>query len=153
MELLDLSVLLVDTLDEYEGTLRSNMVAIERDIPPGIQLRAGAEDLRRMLVNLLSNAEDATREKQLAGVAVHLSLRETAEAVEIRVSDQGVGMSAQVIADAFTPLFSTKGFGIGLGLTIVKELAERNGGTVTLSSEEGRGTTALLRFSREPART
>ena len=98
-----------------------------------------------MLINLLSNAVDATVAKA-KGQVVELSLKREGGFVVICVKDNGAGISDDVLSKAFEPLFSTKGFGIGLGLPIVRELAERNRGSVELSSRGSEGATATLRF-------
>lgn len=135
---------LKELLDEYQAP--SN-VPVAREIEPDVELSVDADDLRRILLNLLNNAVDASQ-TQAPGEAVRLCLRRDAAAVEISVEDHGSGMSKDTLAKAFEPLFSTKGFGIGLGLPIVKELAERNGAGVELFSAEGQGTRAVVRFER-----
>ncbi len=61
--------------------------------------------------------------------------------VEISVTDTGEGISPENIKKLFQPLFTTKARGIGLGLTVVKNLTEANGGMIVVESESGKGTT------------
>ncbi|MDA3971618.1 MAG: ATP-binding protein, partial [Desulfobulbaceae bacterium] len=61
--------------------------------------------------------------------------------VTVSVRDTGCGMTPEVLAKLFQPLFTTKAGGIGLGLVVVKNLTEANGGTVTVESAVGQGTT------------
>ena len=70
--------------------------------------------------------------------------RSTAERVEIEIEDSGPGISAEIFKRIFEPLFSTKGFGVGLGLPTVKQIMEHHGGNIEMSSELGRGTRALI---------
>ena len=64
--------------------------------------------------------------------------------VHIRVSDTGGGMDPDALARAFEPYFSTKASGTGLGLPIAKRNVELSGGTITIHSERGRGTTVEI---------
>jgi signal transduction histidine kinase len=64
--------------------------------------------------------------------------------VQLRVSDSGVGMDAEAIGKIFEPYFSTKAIGTGLGLTIAKRNIEANGGTISVTSERGRGTAVTM---------
>jgi signal transduction histidine kinase len=73
---------------------------------------------------------------------------DTAEAmVELRVSDNGIGMTAETMSRAFDPFFTTtdKGLG-GVGLAMVKGFAQEAGGGVKLASELGIGTTVMIRL-------
>ena len=81
--------------------------------------------------------------------------------VEIRIADEGPGFAREALARAFEPLYSTKNFGVGLGLPIVKQIVEQHGGGVEIDSEEGAGTRITLwlphggvpsRDASEPAR-
>jgi signal transduction histidine kinase len=64
----------------------------------------------------------------------------------ITVSDTGEGMSEEVKAKVFTPLFTTKPKGQGFGSAVVKKLTEAMGGTVTFESEKGNGARFTLEF-------
>ena len=64
--------------------------------------------------------------------------------MQLRVTDSGVGMDAESIARIFEPYFSTKAIGTGLGLTIAKRNVEANGGTISVTSERGRGTSVTV---------
>ena len=64
--------------------------------------------------------------------------------VQLRVSDSGIGMDDAAIAKIFEPYFSTKAIGTGLGLTIAKRNVEANRGTISVTSEQGRGTSVTM---------
>ena len=92
-----------------------------------------------MLLNLLENARLAEARH------VHVELEaHAARAVTIRVRDDGSGMDADVRARIFEPHFSTRTSGSGLGLAISRRLIEGWGGTITVESEPGRGTTVCI---------
>lgn len=63
---------------------------------------------------------------------------------QIRVSEKGIGIPDDVFENIFEPLFSTKGFGVGLGLPIVKDIMKEHGGGIEIQSEAGKGTTVIL---------
>ena len=67
--------------------------------------------------------------------------------VELRVEDSGIGMTQETVRRAFDPFFTTKDKGLGgVGLSMVKQLAERHGGSVNIESTLGSGTTVILRL-------
>ena len=77
---------------------------------------------------------------------VELETRVAFEGVEVRVSDDGVGISAEHRQRIFDPFFTTKrvGSGMGLGLSTSFKIVERHGGTLSVESEENVGTTMRL---------
>jgi signal transduction histidine kinase len=132
-------------------------VLSEQRLPTGVALehRLGAdclvaidpERMRRVLINLIDNAaqaipEDAPERK----ITVTTALSD--ERVELVVADTGAGISAEVLPKVFEPLFSTKSFGTGLGLPMVKQIIEQHGGTITIASEIGKGTRVIVRLNR-----
>ena len=112
-----------------------------------------------MLLNLLRNAADAMPGggDLVVGTRV-LSASEAADilngkaAIEVFMSDTGVGMAPEVLARATELFFTTKaaGKGTGLGLFLALEFADHSGGKLMIASEAGQGTTARLVFP--PAR-
>jgi signal transduction histidine kinase len=152
--------------------------AMEGQPTPRIVVAPGAEvgeivtdrdRLRLVMVNLLSNARDATLQRHLretdAGTRraghnpsdgppdVEIALPPSGEnAVRIEVRDRGVGILPEHLGRIFEPFFTTKRTGSGLGLAIARNIVEGLGGTITLESEPGRGTTVRLTLPRQAPR-
>jgi PAS domain S-box-containing protein len=102
----------------------------------------------QMLMNLAVNARDAMPEGGLLTVATSLVHGDGAPWVELRVTDVGEGMDADVAAHAFDPFFTTKplGHGSGLGLATVYGVVSDAGGTIGLTSAPGAGSTFAIRL-------
>lgn len=106
------------------------------------------------LASLLRNALDATATgSRGAGGDVRLAVRREGGRLRFTVRDEGPGMTADVLARAVEPFFTTKpaGRGMGLGLFLARSIAERLGGRLVLESRAGAGTTAVLELPAEPA--
>jgi nitrogen fixation/metabolism regulation signal transduction histidine kinase len=135
----DLQTLLPEVLRPYQAAL-----------PPGVELSLRVEEappvladrrlLERAVVNLLENALQAVGEQGRIRVAVLAA----DGGVEVQVEDSGPGIEPELRERLFDPFFSTKTGGSGLGLALVKRIAEDHGGRVALRSAPGEGTTALL---------
>jgi signal transduction histidine kinase len=95
-----------------------------------------ADEVKEVMVNLLENARNAGAGR------VHVAVRRG----EISVSDDGAGIKPDLLPRIFEPRFSTTTSGSGLGLAIVKRLVESWGGSIEVESEEGRGTTIVVRL-------
>ncbi|MEQ8985427.1 MAG: ATP-binding protein, partial [Deltaproteobacteria bacterium] len=95
--------------------------------------------LRQVLINLIKNAADAL---EGSGGKIEVGVAERGDRALLVVRDNGRGMPPDVQAKVFEPFFTTKGErGLGLGLDISKKIVEAHGGTMTLTSEVGAGTT------------
>ena len=117
------------------------------DLEAGIEMPLDRDRLRRVVVNVIDNACDAMDGKEPAGDRAPLltvGTRVNGGRLEITVRDTGHGMAPEVAAKAFEPLFSTKAFGVGLGLPLVKQIMEQHGGGVEITSQEERGTEVVL---------
>jgi signal transduction histidine kinase len=106
-----------------------------------------ADRLRTALVNVLGNAREAVAAAGSApdGAPIVLSLARTAAGpVAITVRDRGIGIAPADLPHVFEPYFTTKRTGTGLGLAIAKNIVDALGGTLTVTSEVGRGTSITL---------
>ncbi|PYM27100.1 MAG: hypothetical protein DMD78_02825 [Candidatus Rokuibacteriota bacterium] len=102
-----------------------------------------AAGIREMLTNLIFNAVDAMPQ----GGTIAMRVRQDGDEVLLTISDTGVGMSEEVRRRCLEPFFSTKDQqGTGLGLALVNTTVQRHGGTVTVESEPGQGTTFSIRL-------
>ncbi|MFD1470608.1 ATP-binding protein [Hymenobacter caeli] len=127
--------------------------ALQTDFAPDLPLVEGVgADLGRVLLNLFNNAFYAVQQRQRLGEAgyvptVRVATRGVGKGVEIRVSDNGTGMSPEVQAKIFQPFFTTKptGEGTGLGLSLAHDIiAQGHGGTLSVESQEGQGTEFVI---------
>ena len=131
-----------DSMGMIRSTIPSTIglrLSLDPRAPPVL---ADPTQLQQVLVNLVNNAAQAMPE----GGAVELSLETrpgTPPSAVLKVIDHGQGMTPEVVARAFEPFFTTKpvGKGTGLGLSMVHAIVKAHGGTVTLKSVPGEGTT------------
>ena len=135
-------------IDELVKLIREDMPSTEHGRlqvikPVGVaEVRVPIRSVQQAVGVLIRNAFDACED----AVPIVLSIRATAATVAFEVHDRGPGMPDDVLRRAGQPFFTTKapGRGMGLGLFLVRLVAERYGGTFRLASERGRGTTSIL---------
>lgn len=144
-----------------EPAFHAKAVTLTTELAIGLPwVWADAEKLHQVLVNLLTNALVATAQR--GAVDVHVGGRAaTPEELEtgrrlapdmspmvvtVAVRDTGIGMPQADVQKAFQPFFTTKevGKGTGLGLFLSRETVQAHGGTLSLASEQGRGTTVTI---------
>jgi two-component system NtrC family sensor kinase len=125
---------------KYKCTLKKSLTAL-----PLINCRPG--ELSQVIMNLLINACDAIEQE---GEVTLSSYFENAS-ISIQVSDTGVGISEEHMLKLFDPFFTTKdiGKGTGLGLSISHGIVRRHGGSLTVSSQLGKGTTFTVNLPIE----
>ena len=135
-------------------------MAVELDprCPP---VAGDAQQLRQVVHNLLQNAQDATEEAarkgQVLAEPVHISTHwsESSRRVRLTVSDRGSGFAPNILQRALEPYVTTKSGGTGLGLAVVKKIADEHGARVDLVNrmENGmvRGAQVSLSFAPERA--
>jgi PAS domain S-box-containing protein len=124
-------------------------VNFERTCPP---VYADADQMSQVFINLLVNAIHAMPD----GGRVHIAARRAEpEMVEWTIADTGSGMPPNVAEKIFDPFFTTKEFGVGtgLGLTVVKGIMEEHGGSISVESEAGKGTTFTILLPRATSGT
>lgn len=134
---------ILDTLPLVQHHLSQNAIAIETDLTAGGRVAISQTELQQVLVNMIVNAIQAMPD----GGTLTLRTARAGDWLVISVQDTGIGMSEQVAARVFDPFFTNRpGVGTGLGLSISRKLITRAGGTVSVNSTPGRGTTFEIRL-------
>jgi signal transduction histidine kinase len=118
-----------------ELTRATSAAAITVDVPPALRVRADVGQLRRVLLNLARNAATAARNGR-----VQLAAAAAGESVRIEVRDDGPGVPAALREQIFTPFFTTREKGTGLGLAFVREIVRDHGGDVVVRDAPGGGS-------------
>lgn len=107
------------------------------------------EKLEIVFVNLIMNAIQAMESKAgTVSIGIFDDPKEQNNAL-IKVSDTGVGISGEIIEKIFEPLFTTKQVGTGLGLSSCRNIIEQHGGTISVSSTPGKGTTFTIMIPKK----
>jgi signal transduction histidine kinase len=129
----------------------ASAVRIDRAYGVGLPpVGADGKQLGQVFLNLLLNAAQAMPSG--GQITVQTALREAAgrehpafatngHVVEVRISDTGPGIPADVVSEVFTPFFTTKPRGAGLGLAICRRIVQDHGGTIEVESPPGQGAT------------
>lgn len=126
-------------------------IRVRHNLSAGVPMRIDDERMRQALVNLIQNALQAIRSHPAAAGGGEITIATRAEPGLgiVSVTDNGCGMAPEVSARMFEPMFSTRPFGFGLGMPLVKSVVEQHGGEVVVESAEGNGTTVTLRLPRD----
>lgn len=130
---------LQDVLDDIPV---ADGITCEVNLTANAMVSIDREQLRRAIVNLINNAAQAMEAGPGNTLGV-VTARMDGE-VEIRISDQGAGIPPEHMEKIFEPLFSTKGFGVGLGVPIIKDIVDVHGGRLRYDSTVGEGTTVHI---------
>ena len=136
---------LVEGATEAAVAALASSRAVTIDVAPEVPDFAGDEQLlRQAVINLVTNALQASDGP--VHVGIRLEKAASASTVVLDVRDEGPGITPEVAERLFTPFFSTRATGSGLGLPIVRRIAEAHGGEVVWQNNEDRGATFSLRI-------
>ncbi|MNG98926.1 Sensor protein ZraS [compost metagenome] len=142
-EPVELLRILQDSLQAFEPQLLRQGVKVQIDAVPAVQVFSQPVLLGQIFNSLIANGLEAMPE---GGTLRIEPVRHNRHSLILRLCDTGKGMSDQQQRMAFKPFYSTKQGGLGVGLVLVRRIMESFGGTVRLSSREGKGTCVQLSF-------
>ncbi|MEW6593459.1 MAG: PAS domain S-box protein [Thermodesulfobacteriota bacterium] len=145
VEDVDLAALLAEVVALVEDEAGRRGVDVRSHLAPdATRARADREKLKQVILNLVKNSLEALPD----GGAITISTRHAGERVEILVADGGEGIPEEVRRHVFSPFFTTKEQGTGLGLCISKRIIDDHpGGSFLLESREGEGTVVTIGLS------
>jgi signal transduction histidine kinase len=151
----NLSDIIRDVMELCESQLKQEGIMLEvtadiLELP--LFAEVDAKGIHRVLLNLINNAEHAIMTKQesargnnkktIGAIRIGAKFSENKEYITVSVSDDGIGVSKEDLSSMFELFVSTKGMaGSGLGLTVSKRIIKAHEGTVSASSEKGKGCT------------
>ena len=133
----DLAQLIADTLGLYNGLFSE--ICFEQRFADGVPLvRLDAEQIRRVIINLVDNAIEAMERR--GRIVVETQLDRANSVARVIVADDGPGIPAAERDKLFLPYYSTKRRGSGLGLAIVRRIIAEHGGSIDVADNEPHGT-------------
>ncbi len=135
IEPLELDDLLRQAAENLDAEIPGAAARLRIEAAPGVRLAGDRELLGQAWLNVLKNAVEASAD---APIRVRGSRR--GRSVEILVSDEGPGLTAEAQDRIFEPFYTTKDKGMGIGLYLTKRIIEAHGGTIETRSREGEGT-------------
>lgn len=131
--------------DDLQGLFPAGDVCFSFSVRP-VELRLYADRtlIEQVLINLLKNAAEACSEESFPKVGIAAFRRDGVPV--ITVSDNGSGIVLEALDKVFVPFFTTKQGGSGIGLSVCRQIMNRHGGSITVASEEEKGTVFTLQF-------
>lgn len=137
----DLNSLVADLLSFVQFELEQANIELIKDLDTELpSLRIDPKYLKQAIMNLIKNAISAMPD----GGMLRVSTQTRGDQVLLRISDNGLGMTAEVRDKIFEPYFTTKDFGSGIGLTLVYKVVKEHMGDISVISKEGHGTTFTI---------
>jgi PAS domain S-box-containing protein len=119
-------------------------VVLHNDVDPALRCLADAEKLSQVILNLVINAMQSIDGEG----SVTITSEHDENAVRLLVRDTGCGIEPEKMAKIFSPFFTTKEKGAGLGLAVVAKIIEGHGGSIVVESEPGHGSTFVITLAR-----
>lgn len=134
----------VNALHQKEFSDLGISCSLEID-PPSLEMEGDEILMKQVVINLVKNSLDAL--KNINEGSILLSAKKSDTQLIIAVMDNGPGIPSEFLEDIFTPFFSTREDGSGIGLSFSKQIVRLHGGNISIQSESGKGTVVSLKFS------
>jgi len=135
----NINAIIRETLSQVETPENVKLVTKLSHLP---KIRADKDMVRRVFMNLAMNGMQAMEK----GGTLEISTKKTKEFVEVSFKDTGIGIPKEDMRRIFTPFFTRKAKGMGVGLAICKRFVESHGGKIKVESEKGKGSTFTVKL-------
>ena len=142
------STVLEKVLESVEIQLSENNIALESVIGSDLEIDGSADDFRRAILNIFLNAIEAVSAIEGRPRVIQVDLAEEESTVFLTIADTGIGMDEEEQERIFSPYFTTKKSGTGLGLYIAQKIIKDHGGKIRIESKKNRGTAFTIVFER-----
>ncbi|HWQ32348.1 MAG TPA: ATP-binding protein [Blastocatellia bacterium] len=146
----DIREVIHEAMAELRPQAEAGNIALHCDCAAATKLRFDRHKMHGVFANLLENAIQHTAPNGQVKVAVAASANDPGRYLQIEVSDTGAGIAPENIGKIFEPFFTTRPKGTGLGLAITRKTIHDHGGTITVRSDLGSGTTFSISLPLSP---
>jgi two-component system sensor kinase FixL len=143
-ERLSVNSIIEEIVGLARSSLREHQVSLTMNLQPGlVPIRGNRIGLQQVLLNLINNAQEAMRESPSKILTVSSSMK-SADDIVVCVNDTGTGLDAAARVRVFSPYFTTKKEGMGIGLRICQSIVEEHGGQIWFEGKAGGGATVCF---------
>lgn len=142
----NLNDIVTKALERKAYDLRSGNIAVEAELTPELPaILLDASQLHQVFLHVLNNACQAMADYSPAR-QLRIQTSQGGQNLRVEIADTGPGIAAEHLPHVFTPFFTTKsqGKGLGLGLSIARDIIRAHQGTISVHSQEGKGTTVVM---------
>lgn len=143
----DLADLIKETGMLYEAEAREKQIELNIIVEPLSLVYINGRKLHQAMINLLKNSFEAMPGGGV--LTIHALESSVSEAIDIEITDKGIGMSEETLEKLGTPFYTTKEMGTGLGMMTTFRIIEEMGGSLSVRSEVGKGTTFTIKLPLE----
>jgi signal transduction histidine kinase len=152
LEPLDLNEVIQEVLALSQGDLQRNRVTVQSELAQDLPIVSGDRiQLQQVILNLLRNASDAMGDvADRSRQAIVRTEREAVDRVRVSVSDSGVGFDSNSMTTLFDAFYTTKGDGMGMGLSVSRSIIERHRGDLWAAPNDGPGATFSFSIPTHP---
>ncbi len=144
----DIGNLVAETVEFFSRDRDARGLEIDAVLGDGLAVMADRGQIGQVLLNLLRNAAESSRD---SGATVEVvAARDEDGWVAVRVIDSGRGIDPEIADRVFDPYFTTKSYGLGIGLSLCKGIMERHGGTISVAGRPEGGAISTIRLPPVP---
>ncbi|UCE86237.1 MAG: HAMP domain-containing histidine kinase [Deltaproteobacteria bacterium] len=140
-------------LETFRDRIEQRGVAVHRELDDAARIQGDPEKLRRVAINLFGNALDSLESARIDAPRIEVQMGENlaGDEVWLRIRDNGPGIDPDALHKIFSPFYTSKETGTGLGLALSKKVVDAHGGTIEVDSTPGGGAAFVLTFPKRRA--
>lgn len=143
-ESMDIYMLLDDIVDDFKAILKNKNILLNVDIPDDeLYIEGDYNKLKQVFINILKNSVEAIEEKNVDGL-IKIKTNIINDKLIINISDNGIGMTDEILEKINEPFFTTKAGGTGLGTSLSYEIIKAHNGEIKYSSKKNNGTNVKI---------
>lgn len=141
------------TIDLVNYNLKKNNITIIKELENVPVILLDSQQIQQVLINIILNAQDAIlkAKRDKGTIVIKTSFVENQRKIYVKITDNGIGISKDILPKIFDPFFTTKPFGevMGLGLSIAYGIVKEHNGNISVESKENVGTTFVIELPLE----